>query len=106
MIAWVLGIATLIGGIAAIGYFVDKWRAKAQWTEKDKEVNNAWWESSDLRKHYQDAGCGDFGWSNPERVAERLAAGKEGVYEIDEKNRIKYRLVNRSGQVLLCRRGA
>lgn len=80
MIAWVLGIATLIGGIAAIGYFVDKWRATAQWIEKDKEVNNAWWESSYLRKQYRDAGCGDFGWSNSERVAERLAAGKEAVY--------------------------
>ena len=106
MIAWILGIATLIGGIAAIGYFVDKWRAKAEWIEKDKEVNSAWWESSDLRTQYQEAGCGDFGWSNPERVAERLAAGKEAVYKIDEKSRIKYRLVNRSGQVLLCRRGA
>lgn len=106
IIAWVLGIATVIGGIAAISYFLDKWRAKAQWIEKEKEVNTAWWESSELKKQYEEAGCSEFGWSNADRVAERLSSGKEVVYEIDKKNRVKHRLVNKSGQVLLCRRGA
>ncbi len=48
-IAWILGIATVLGGIAAIGYFRDKWKEKQQWTEQEKIVNPNWWESSDLK---------------------------------------------------------
>ncbi|HZX35113.1 MAG TPA: hypothetical protein VFF54_01295 [Thermodesulfobacteriota bacterium] len=104
VIVLVLGIATVLGGIAAVGYFRDKRREKQQWTEKEKEVNNAWWESSELKKQYEAKGCKDFSWSNSERVAERIAGGKEAVYEIDEDNRVRYRLVNKSGQLLLCRK--
>lgn len=102
---WVLGIATILGGIAAIGYFRDQWLDKQQWLEKEKQVNNAWWESCELKKEYQARGCKDFTWSNSDRVAARVQDGMSVVYEIDEKNRTKYRLVNRSGQVLLCRSG-
>jgi hypothetical protein len=101
-IAWVLGIATILGGIAAIGYFRDKWRENQQWTVQQKEINNTWWESSELKKQYDTNGYKDFGWSNSNRVAELTAEGGEIVYEVDEKNRIKYMLVNKSGQVLLC----
>lgn len=102
-IAWILGIATVLGGIAAVGFLRDKWREKQQWTEKEKEVNSAWWESSELKKLYEAKGYKDFGWSNSDRVAERVVEGKEIVHEVDQKNRIKYRLVNKSGQVLVCR---
>lgn len=105
-IAWILGIATVLGGIAAVGYFRDKWREKQEWTEKDKVVNNNWWESSDLKKQCEAQGRKEFGWSNPDRVAERIAEGKEVVFETDEENRTKYRLVNKSGQVLVCRKSA
>ncbi|MCK4818875.1 hypothetical protein KA005_24085 [bacterium] len=106
VIAWILGIATLIGGIAAIGYFRDKWHGEQKWSEKDKEVNNAWWESSGLKKEYEARGYNEFSWSNSDRVVERIAAGKEPVYEVDPENRIKYRLVNKSGQILLCKKTA
>jgi hypothetical protein len=105
-IAWILGIATVLGGIAAIGYFLDKWRERRQWTENEKVVNTNWWESSDLKTQYENNGYRDFGWSNADRLAERIAEGKEVVFETDEENRTKYRLVNKSGQVLVCRKGA
>jgi hypothetical protein len=104
-IAWILGIATVLGGIAAVGYFRDKWRAKQQWTEREKIVSTAWWESSDLKTQYEAKGCTDFGWSNPDRLAERMAEGKQVVFEIDHQNQIKYHIVNKSGQVLVCRNG-
>ena len=83
-IAWVLGIATVLGGIAAVGYFRDKWREKQQWSEKEKEVISPWWESSELKKQCEAKDYEEFGWSNSDRVAERVAEGKEIVYEIDE----------------------
>lgn len=105
IVAWVLGIATLLGGFAAVAYFRDKCREKQQWSEQEKKVNSAWWEASELKKQYEAKGCKDFGWSNSDRVSERVAEGKEIVYEIDKENRVKYRLVNKSGQVLVCRNG-
>lgn len=106
IVAWILGIATLLGGVAAIVYLYEKRRERQKWAEKEKKVNNKWWESSELKKQYEAKGYRDFSWSNSNRVAERLAQGKEIVYEIDEKNRVKYKLVNDSGQVLLCSKGA
>jgi len=103
VIVWILGIATVLGGIAAIYYFYEKWCERQQWTEEEKEVNTTWWESSELKKQYEAKGFKDFAWSKSDRVTERIADGKEIVLEIDEKNRIKYKLVNSSGQVLLCK---
>jgi len=103
-IAWILGIATILGGIAAIGYFRDKRREKQQWTEQQKEINDTWWESSELKKQYEENGCNNFGWSNSDRVAELIAEGREIVYEVNEDKRVKYMLVNKSGQVLVCRK--
>ena len=37
VLAWTLGIATILGGLAAVAYFWDKWRDKRKWTEKDKQ---------------------------------------------------------------------
>ncbi len=103
VIKWVLSIATILGGIAAVCYFLDRRRDNQKWSVKEKEINNYWWESSELKKQYEKMGYKEFTWSNSDRVDERLAEGKEIVYDIDEKNRIKYRLVNKSGQVLMYR---
>jgi hypothetical protein len=37
VLAWTLGIATILGGLAAVAYFWDKWRDKRKWTEKEKQ---------------------------------------------------------------------
>ncbi|OGP91236.1 MAG: hypothetical protein A2031_10290 [Deltaproteobacteria bacterium RBG_19FT_COMBO_43_11] len=104
ILVWVLGIATILGGIAAIGYFRDKWREKQNWSETEEEVNDAWWQSSELKKNYEAQGFTDFSWSNSSRVAERILEGKEIVYGTDKKKRIKTKFVNKSGQILLCRK--
>ncbi len=102
----ILAVATILGGIAAIGYFRDKWRAKQHLREEEKVVNSAWWESSNLKTEYEAKGYGSFAWSNSDKVEERVAFGKEIVYEVDEKHGVKYKLVNSSGQVLMCHAGA
>src|SRR6266849_2987043 len=98
-IAWVLGVATILGGIAAIFYFRDRWKDRNRFTEEDKEVTSAWWEASDLRKDYEAKGFRSFGWSNSDRVAERQAEGAEVIYLIDDTRKVKFRVVNRSGQM-------
>ncbi|MDA3916262.1 MAG: hypothetical protein PF690_04745 [Deltaproteobacteria bacterium] len=103
-VSWILCAFTVIGGIAAIGYLFDKWRSERKWSEQEKKVNNDWWESSDLKQLYEKNGCTEFGWSNKDRLSERLSKGKKLVYEVDKKNRIKNLLVNKSGQVLICKK--
>lgn len=105
VVGWVLGIATLLGGIAAIYYFFDKWRERNRFAEGVKEVTSAWWDASELKKEYEAKGFRSFGWSNSDRVAERLTEGAEVVYEIDDVKKVKSKLVNRSGQVLIGRKG-
>ena len=104
-IAWVLGVATILGGIAAILYFRDKWKDRTRFAEEDKLVTSTWWEASDLKKHYEEKGFRSFGWSNADRVAERQAEGAEIVYEVDNARKTRSKLVNRSGQVLIGRKG-
>ena len=104
VLGWILGVATVLGGIAAVLYFREKWLARNRWAEQDKIVNSAWWESSDLKREYESKGFASFSWSNRERVAERVKEGAEVVLEIDPPKRVKYKLVNQSGQVLIAKR--
>ena len=105
VVTWVLGIATIFGGIAALWYFLDKWKDRNRFTEEEKEVTSAWWEASDLKRDYEGQGFQSFGWSNSDRVAERQDEGAEVIYLIDQGQRVKFRLVNHSGQVLIARKG-
>ena len=102
---WVLGAATILGGIAAILYFREKWEDRNRLAEVDKEVTSTWWDASDVKKDYEARGFLSFGWSNSGRVAERQDEGAETIYLIDGTKRVKFRLVNRSGQVLIGRKG-
>ena len=104
VMAWVLGSATILGGIAAILYFRDKWKDRNRFTEEDKKVTSAWWEASDLKKGYEARGFRSFGWSNLDRIAERQDDGAEVIYLLDDTRKVKFRLVNRSGQVLIGRK--
>lgn len=105
VMASVLGLATILGGIAAILYFRDKWKDRNRFTEENKEVTSAWWEASDVKKHYEAKRFRSFGWSNSDRVEERQVEGSEVIYLIDDARKVKFRLVNRSGQVLIGRKG-
>lgn len=73
-------------------------------SERDKLVNSAWWEASDLRKEYQNRGFSRFHWSNAQSVAEREQQEHEVVYLNDASTNTRFRLVNRSGQILMARR--
>ena len=90
-----LAIFTILGGIAAIWYFWDKIFIKE---EAEKEVNNAWWEASNLKRKLENKGY-SFRWSNADKVAQRLAEGYEiifvkGLFK-------KHKLINSSGQILI-----
>jgi len=74
--------------------------------EKDKLVTSAWWESSELRKEYERRGYNQFYWSKAERVPERQNKGYEIVYLGDPAASIRYRIINKSGQMLLAKRDA
>ena len=102
--AWVLGISTVLGGIAAIVYFRDRWKDRNRLTEEDKEVNSDWWNASDAKKDFERRGFQSFGWSNADRVAEREHEDAEVIYLVDKIGRVKSRLVNRNGQVLIGRK--
>lgn len=75
-------------------------------TQQDKLVTSAWWEASDLRKDYKGRGLNHFHWSNADRVPEREQQGHEIVYLDDANANICYRIVNKSGQVLMAKRDA
>ena len=96
----VLGIATVIGGIAAILFFCDIYKKRRQWQEVEKVVNSNWWESSELKKNLKAQGY-KFRWSNADAVEQQRSIGYEIIYEEDNSNKKKYKLINRSGQVLI-----
>jgi len=75
-------------------------------TQQDKLVTSAWWESSDLRTDYVGRGLNHFYWSNADRVTEREQQGHQIVYLDDTNANIRYRIVNKSGQVLVAHRDA
>lgn len=96
----ILAIATILGGITAIWFLYEKYRQKDRWQEEDKIVDSAWWESSELKK-LTDAQGYKYRWSNPEKVAGRKAFGYSIIYEEDKKSKMRCRLINKSGQVLI-----
>lgn len=71
--------------------------------EEDKLVTSNWWEASDLRKEYVGRGLSLFRWSNGDRVAERQQEGYEVVILKEPEANKRFRLVNKSGQVLVAR---
>lgn len=74
--------------------------------QENKLVTAAWWEASDLRKEYVGRGLHHFHWSNAERVAEREQQGHEIVQFDSVGTNIRYRIVNKSGQILMAKRDA
>ncbi len=75
-------------------------------TQVDKLVTSRWWESSTLRGNYEQRGLAHFHWSNAESVPEREQENYETVYLDDAGANVRYRIVNRSGQVLMAKRDA
>lgn len=74
--------------------------------EKDKLVNAEWWDASNLRMEYASRGFTRVRWSNPESVARCEQQGYEIIYSDDVAANVRYRIVNKSGQVLIGKRDA
>lgn len=74
--------------------------------QRVKLTTSNWWEESDLRKEYVSRGLNQSYWSNAEQVAEREQQGYEIVLLADVEANIQYRLVNKSGQLLMAKRDA
>jgi hypothetical protein len=71
--------------------------------EGDKLVTLRWWASSGLRTAYEQRGFTQFYWSNRDAIPERQQQGYEVVVENDAAANMKYRIVNKSDQVLLAK---
>ena len=115
----VLGLATILGGIAAAWYFIDKYRSRNTSSEADsglsetkqtniaeKTINSTWWESSNLKTKLEAEGFKKFYWSDADRVEERKDSGYETVYDDQSDPTSKVILVNKSGQYLLGKKDA
>jgi len=94
-------IATLVGGIAGVWFLWEKFRPKDNIRIEDKIVDNAWWERSATKEGLAQKGY-EFRWSNADKLASREQEGYQVIHEINGNK--KFRLVNRSGQVLICKK--
>jgi hypothetical protein len=97
----ILAIATILGGIAAIVYFWEKYQKKKKWQEKEKIVDSSWWEASELKKVTDAQGFKTYRWSHPEKVEGRKSNGYSIIYEVDKKNNIRYRLTDKGHKILI-----
>ncbi|MET3461439.1 hypothetical protein [Variovorax atrisoli] len=81
----------------------DLYRHHTSYPEKDKLVDFQWPESSGFSAKLREQGW-DVKWSRPDLVARRIDEDWQVMYEIDEKNKVIYRLVLRDGLVLIGKR--
>ncbi|MEM7820364.1 MAG: hypothetical protein QW761_02055 [Candidatus Aenigmatarchaeota archaeon] len=97
----ILAIATILGGVAALMYFWEKYKKKDKWHEEDKIIDSSCWESSEIKKIKDAEGFTTYRWSNPEKVAGRKANGYLIIYEEDKKSKTRYQLINKGHQLLI-----
>ncbi len=74
-----------------------------EWKEEEKTVNSNYLEVSGLNKRMEETGY-KLRWSNRENVETKLLEKYEIAWEIDKKNRIRRKLVNKGDQVLLAKK--
>lgn len=73
-----------------------------KWGERTKEIDGQWLERSGFANHITAQGIRLF-WSRPDSIATHELDGWSVVYELDQKERIRYRLVRYDGTTLLGR---
>jgi len=93
----IVSVASIIGGIAAIWFIVDRLVIR----DKSIEVTDTWWDSSSLKSKLKEKGY-EFRWSNPDRVQERLDSGYKIIHTGHFYNRKQIKKPN--GQVLVGKR--
>lgn len=77
----------------------------AEWDEETKLVNMAWVSKSGFQQRAEADGY-RVTWSRPDRIEERKLDGYEIIHEIDEKRRIRRRIVLRDGSILVGKKQA
>jgi len=75
-----------------------------KYKEEDKVIEDAWLDQSGFRQHATNAGL-QLRWTTPKKLETRRLDGWEIMYEIDKTRRIKRRLLQVGGSVLLGKRG-
>jgi hypothetical protein len=91
---------TILGGIAAIWFFWEKFKPNKQWVINDKIVSSNWFDSSEIKKDFESQGY-SFRWFSPDKIEERIQKGYVVIYEEDKSNMKRNRFVNKSGQILI-----
>ncbi len=95
-------IVTVAGGLILliVAPFIRRKIHPEPTKEEEKIVNSNWFDSSDLKKQLQEKGY-TFYWSNHDSVEENKGKGYEVIFDKDESKNVNYKLVNKSGQILL-----
>jgi len=75
---------------------------RLKWEEREKEINGQWLDKSGFAKHLTDLGIKLY-WSRPDSIPTLELDGWAVLYELDQKNRIRNRLVRYDGTTLLGR---
>jgi hypothetical protein len=73
-----------------------------KWDEQVKLVDMSWPQKSGFEAEAEERGL-QLRWSNPERLESRRLDGWDVVYEMDKQQRIRFRIENKSQQVLIAK---
>lgn len=89
--------------LAGLVYDIVKDVAKhLEWKEENKLVDSQWPEYSGFKAKVEESGK-TVVWALPDKVARLIHEGYELAYEIDQKKRVRRRVVLRDGMVLMCK---
>ncbi|MGE4349673.1 MAG: hypothetical protein AB7D28_07900 [Candidatus Berkiella sp.] len=89
-------IATIVGTLLAVFYAIKKFTSwyhqRNIYRVEDKEVTLRWLEQTPLKQGWEDQGY-RLAWPLLKELEIKKSEGWEVMYEVDDKNKIKYRFV-------------
>ena len=74
-----------------------------KWSEEEKLVDREWLSKSGFDKQTKDQGI-ELRWTKPEKVATREIEGWEILFEIDKSKKVRRKITQRDGNVLMGRK--
>lgn len=74
-----------------------------EWKGETKLVSSDWLEKSGFKKEAENNGI-SLRWSKPEKIESRLLDGYEIMYEVDNSERVRRKLVLKDGLILIGKR--
>jgi predicted lipoprotein len=100
----IAGIASVLGVITGLWFFIDKIRKPKTvitWREEEKIISSEWVELSGTKALWESKGF-TLVWANNRNVEEYLLKGYILAIEENNEKLVKYKLVS-SGQVLMAK---